>query len=184
MEISYSTRLKLLYGLCKAETQPDLSLDIESYDVLEAATFISCYLCFKAIQVSERSPTDELVEDFDLLGVYQAFAMLIYTYIVLPLANESIEPAFDYASVTIVKSLFAQLSEDQLVEIIESGDHKLRFVGNSELETWANYRQDVEKVLLAFIVAGTDENNPFEKEEMFPILGSLLSILCESFSSN
>lgn len=184
MKISYSRRLNLLYGLCLVDTGGDAStLDIEQHDPLESATFLACYLTFKAIQQAERSPADERIENFDMLSVYQAFAMLVYAYITLPLGEEDITSDLDEAAVTIAKSLFPELSTEELAEIVESGMHKFQLIGGAEQEHWMTYREDLDKTVVAFVVAGTDENAPFEKDDVIPLFGSLLSMLCEAFAS-
>ncbi|SNR69887.1 hypothetical protein SAMN05192560_0562 [Methylobacillus rhizosphaerae] len=187
METSYSQRLILTYALCLNEARTDASeppsTNLEDYDALEAATYLACYITFRAIKDTGRSPADERVENFDMLAVYQAYAMLAYTYLTLPLGEEGIEPDYQAAAVTIARSLFAELENEELAEIIESGNHKYQLIGDAEVEHWMNYRQDIEKVLMAFVIAATDEEAPFDKEELVPMLGALLSMLCEAFAS-
>ncbi len=191
MNIAYSKRLSLLYGICLAEAQHQFSLDLhalqsrnlEDYEPLEAATYLACALTVKAIQHAERSPADERDDNFDMLSVYQAFAMLVYLYLTLPLSEENIAPELAPAAVTIVKTLFAECDEAEWTEIIESGMNKFELIGNAESEHWMDYRQDLEKTTIAFVVAGTDENSPFEKDELIPLFGALLSMLCEAFAS-
>ena len=88
MEMTYSKRLQLLRALCEAETQPQSPPDLAQYSPTDAANYLACYLTFKAIQSADRSPADERFENFDLLSVYQAFAMLVYAYLTLPLTQE------------------------------------------------------------------------------------------------
>lgn len=187
MEISYSQRLSLTYALCLNEARTKAgeppSTNLEDYDALEASTYLACYITFRAIQDAGRSPADERVENFDMLAVYQAYAMLVYTYLTLPLGDEGMEPDYQAAAVTIARSLFAELENEELAEIIESGNHKYQLIGDAEVEHWMNYRQDIEKVLMAFVIATTDEEAPFDKEELVPMLGALLSMLCEAFAS-
>jgi hypothetical protein len=185
--MKYSQRLSLLYALCvnefrsKGSTQP--SDKLEDYAPLEAATYLACYISFKAIQQAERSPADERIENFDILGVYQAFAMLVYAYLTLPLGNEGIAPDPDEAAGIIVKSLFAELNDEELVEVLESGMHKFRLIAGAEQEYWTSYREDLDKSVIALVVAGTEESAEFDKEELIPILGALLTMLCESFEN-
>lgn len=185
MQMPYSKRLSLLYALCYAETSMEQGIapssDLEDYDPLEAANFLACYITFRSIQQAERSPTDERIDNFDMLTVYQAYAMLALVYLTLPLSEEGIVPDFTQSAVTIARTLFAELSNDELAEVIESGTHKFQLIGDATQEHLANYRQDIEKSVLAFIVAGTDEEAPFEKEELLPVFGGLLSMLCELF---
>ncbi|MEQ1601588.1 MAG: hypothetical protein ABL885_07450 [Methylophilaceae bacterium] len=192
MNITYSQRLSLLYGICLAEAQHEAGLDpqtlqskkLEEYAPLEAATYLACAITVKAIRHAERSPVDEREFNFDMLSVYQAFAMLVYTYLTLPLAEENIAPDFVKASVTIVKSIFAESGEEEWAEIIESGTHKFQLIGDAEQEHWMNYRQDLDKAAIAFVVAGTDENTPYEKEDLIPLFSALLSLLCEAFAND
>lgn len=188
MEMNYSKRLSPLYAICLNETRGNdgirPSSNLEDYDALEAATYLTCYITFKAIHQAERSPVDERVENFDMLSVYQAYAMLLYACLTLPLGEEGIAPALDQASVTIAKSLFAELSVEELAEIVESDNHKFQLIGDAEAEHWMNYREDIDKAAIAFVVAGTDENSPYDKEEPVPLFGALLSMLCEAFASD
>ncbi|MCB5187165.1 hypothetical protein LG200_03995 [Methylobacillus caricis] len=187
MDFTYSKRLVVFYVLClnearTADSDPP-SANLEDYGVLEAATYLACYIAFRAIKQAGRSPADERVENFDMLAVYQAYAMLVYTYLTLPLGEEGIEPDYKTAALTIARSLFSELGNEELAEIIESGSHKYQLIGDAESEHWMNYRQDLEKVLVAFVIAATDEEAPFDKEELIPMLGALLSMLCEAFAS-
>ncbi|MEO8417502.1 MAG: hypothetical protein ABI475_02115 [Methylophilaceae bacterium] len=198
MDISYSHRLNLLYGLCLVEAGSDAStLDIEGQDALESATYLACYITFQAIRYAERSPTAERMEDFDMLSVYQTYAMLVYVYLTLPLGIPAKYPAHSdnlgatgvmpdlvKASVTIAKSLFAELSNEEWVEIIDAGNSKFQLIGDAAQEHWMNYRQDLDKAVITFVIAGTDDNTEFEKEEIIPLFGALLSMLCEAFLSS
>ncbi|HEU4709231.1 MAG TPA: hypothetical protein VFS17_07965 [Methylophilaceae bacterium] len=185
--MKYSQRLSLLYALCVNEfrsagsTQP--SEKLEDYAPLEAATYLACYISFKAIQQTERSPADERIENFDMLSVYQAFAMLVYAYLTLPLGKEGLVPDSDEAAGIIAKSLFAELNNEELVEVLESGVHKFRLIAGAEQEYWTTYREDLDKAVIALVVAGTEESAEFDKEDLIPILGALLTMLCESFES-
>ena len=187
MEIQYSKRLKLMHALCLAETaqnndaQPNTDLD--EYDALVAADFLSCYVTFKAIQAAERSPSAERNENFDILSVYQAYALLAYAFFTRPLGAEDITPNFQTAQITIAKTLFAGLPEPELIEIIESGLHKFQLIADAEVEHWTEFRENLDKLTVAFIVAGTDDESPHGKEELFPLFGQLLSQLCEAFEN-
>lgn len=183
MEFSYSRRIKLLYALCLAETNPNANPDLEQYDVNDASHYLACYLTFQAIRHAERSPADERIENFDMLSVYQAYAMLIYTYLTLPLANEGLQPNFEEAAIVIAKTIFAGLGDEEFVEIVESGSRKFQLIGDAEQEHWMEYRQDLDKMSLAFVIAGTDDDSPHQKEDLFPMFGGMLSILCEAFAS-
>jgi hypothetical protein len=192
IEITYSQRLSLLYGICLAEAQREVGLNLvetqsrklQDYDALDAATFLACTITFKAIQYAGRSPVDERDEHFDMLSVYQAFAMLAYAYLALPLGGENIEPDLTGASVIIAKTLFAELTNEEWAEIVESGTGKFQLIGDADQEHWMDYRQDLDKAVIAFVVTGTDDEAAFEKEEVIPLFGTLLSMLCEAFASD
>ena len=184
--MNFSQRLSFLHALCLNETAQDastVSTNLEDYNPQDAAHYLACYITFRAIRHAQRSPADERVENFDMLGVYHAYAMLVYAFLMLPLASEDIAPDTESAAVIIAKTLFAGLTEEEWVEIIESGSHKFQLIAEAEQEHWATYRQDLDKSVVAFVVAATDEETPFEKEEVIPMFGALLSMLCEAFAS-
>jgi len=171
--MKYSERLSLLYALClndgrDTNENPSAipSTNLQDYDPLEAANYLACYIAFKAIQQAERSPADERVENFDMLSVYHTYTMLVYAFLMLPLAEEGIAP------------------DTEAAEIIESGGHKFQLIADAKQEHWVDYRQDLDKATIAFLIAGTDEEAPFDKEEVIPMFGALLSMLCEAFSDN
>lgn len=187
--MKYSERLSLLYALCLNEgraTDENLSAipstSLQDYDPLEAANYLACYIAFKAIQQAERSPADERVENFDMLSVYHTYAMLVYAFLMLPLGDEGVVPDTETAAVIIAKTLFAGLTDEELAEIIESGGHKFQLIADARQEHWVDYRQDLDKATIAFMIAGTDEEAPFDRDELIPMLGALLSMLCEAFS--
>ncbi|HSI38509.1 MAG TPA: hypothetical protein VK946_05510 [Methylotenera sp.] len=187
MEIQYSKNLKLMHALCLADTlrddeaKPNINLD--DYDALAAADYLSCYVTFKAIQAAERSPLAERTENFDMLSVYQAYALLTYAFLTMPLAQEDISPNLQAAQVTIAKTLFAGLPDAELIEIIESGFNKFQLIGDAEAEHWAEFRENLDKLTIAFVIAGTDDDSPHSKEEVLPLFGQLLSQLCEAFEN-
>jgi hypothetical protein len=82
--------------------------------------------------------------------------------------------------IVIAKSLFAELTNEELADIVESGMRKFHLVGDAE--HWTHFREDFDKAVIAFLVAGTDDAAPFEKEELIPVLGAFLSMLCEAFA--
>lgn len=186
--MKYSQRLSLLYALCvnefRGKDRGEPSNRLEDYAPLEAATYLACYISFKAIQFSERSPADERIENFDMLGVYQAFAMLVYAYLTLPLGNEGIAPDPDEAAAIIVKSLFSELNDEELAEVLESGMHKFRLIAGADQEYWRTYREDLEKAVISLLVAGTEESAEFDKDDIIPLIGALLTMLCEDFESD
>lgn len=187
MEIQYSKNIKLMHALCLADTlrddeaKPNINLD--EYDALAAADYLSCYVTFKAIQSAERSPLAERTENFDMLSVYQAYALLTYAFLTMPLTQEDISPNLQAAQVTIAKTLFAGLPDAELIEIIESGFNKFQLIGDAEAEHWAEFRENLDKLTIAFVIAGTDDDSPHSKEEVLPLFGQLLSQLCEAFEN-
>lgn len=186
MQTTFSQRLKLMHALCLATTARDdeqLNTNLDDYDALNAADYLSCYVTFKAIQSAERSPLEERSENFDMLSVYQAFALLAYAFFTSPLVQEEIEPQFQSAQITIAKTLFAGLPEAELIEIIESGFNKFQLIAQATAEHWAEFRENLDKVVIAFLIAGTDDESPHEVDEILPIFGQLLSQFCEAFES-
>ena len=111
MEIQYSKRIKLMHALCLTDTlsmdEARLNADLNDYDALAAADYLSCYITFRAIQAAERSPQAERADNFDMLSVYQAYALLVYAFLTMPLAQEDIAPDLQAAQITIAKTLFA-----------------------------------------------------------------------------
>jgi hypothetical protein len=168
MEMQYSKRIKLMHALCLAETIRDdetPNTNLNDYDALTAADFLSCYVTFKAIQAAERSPLAERSDNFDMLSVYQAYALLVYAFLSRPLAQEDILPNLQAAQITIGKTLFAGLSDAELIEIVEAGFNKFKLIGEAEAEHWVEF------------------DSPHDKEEVIPLFGQLLSQLCEAFEN-
>jgi hypothetical protein len=184
-DLTYSQRLRLLHGIHLAESREgnEASTDLGDYEPLEAASYLACALTFHAIRLAERSPADERVENFDMLSVYQTFAMLVYAYLTLPLGREGIAPDAEGTPVVIAKTLFGGLANEELAEIIESGGRKFQLIAEAEQEHWTSYREDLDKAVIAYVIAGTDDEAPFDKEEVMPMFGALLSMLCEAFAS-
>jgi len=186
MQTTYSQRLKLMHALSMAASLRDdetPNTNLEEFDALNAADYLSCYVTFKAIQAAERSPLEERTENFDMLSVYQAFALLSYAFFTTPLAQEDIQPEFTTAQITIAKTLFAGLPDAELIEIIEAGFNKFKLIAEAETEHWQEFRENLDKVVVAFVIAGTDDESPHRVEEILPIYGQLLSQLCEAFES-
>lgn len=185
-EISFSQRLRLLHGTCLAEYYSDghkPSTNLADYNTLDAAHYLASLLTVKAIQAAERNPAQERAENFDMLSVYHAYALLVYAFITMPLAQEEIDPAFETAQIVIAKTLFAGVSDAELVEIIDSGFNKFKLIADAESEHWAEFRENLDKVAISFVVAGTDDDSPHDKSEVYPIAGQLLSQLCEAFEA-
>jgi hypothetical protein len=181
--MEYSERLSLLYALCLAETgQLSSPEDVPEHDALEAATFIACLITVNAIRHLGRVPQEEM-HDLESLAVYQAFAMLVFVYLALPLQEEGVELDLTKGAVMIARSLFAELSQELLAECLESGDRKFQLIGNAEHEHWMSFRQDMDKAAIAFVVAGTDDQAPIDKEELTPLFATMLNQLCEAFAS-
>ena len=186
MNIQYSQRLKLMHALSMAASLRDdetPNTNLDDYDALNAADYLSCYVTFKAIQAAGRSPLEERTENFDMLSVYQAFALLAYAFFTTPLAQEEINPDFPAAQITIAKTLFAGLPDAELIEIIESGFNKFQLIAEAEAEHWVEFRENLDKLVIAFVIAGTDDDSPHDADEILPIFGQLLSQFCEAFES-
>ncbi len=187
MEMQYSKRIKLMHALCLTEALRDdearPNIDLNDYDALASADYLSCYVTFKAIQVAERLPLAERMDNFDMLSVYQAYALLVYAFFTTPLARENISPNFQTAQITIAKTLFAGLPDAELIEIIESGLLKFKLIGDAEVDHWLEFRENLDKLTVAFVIAGTDDESPHEKEDVIPLFGQLLSQLCEAFEN-
>lgn len=187
METQYSQRLKLMHALCLATAlhddavKPNVNLD--EYDALTAADYLSCYVTFKAIQVAGRSPLIERSENFDMLSVYHAYALLTYAFLTSPLAQEGINPDFQTVQITIARTLFAGLPDAELIEIIESGFNKFQLIADAEAEHWAEFRENLDKLVISFVIAGTDDDSPHDKDEVLPIFSQMLSQLCEAFEN-
>jgi hypothetical protein len=186
MELKYSKHLTLLHALCTAETLRDdqSAPNLADFNALDAADYLSCYVTFKAIQNAQRSPLAERSDNFDMLSVYQAYAMLVFAFLTAPLAIEKITPDFQTAQITLAKTLFAGLPDAELMEIIESGFNKFKLIGDAEAEHWSEFRENLDKLTVSFVVAGTDDDSPHSKEEVLPLFGQLLSQLCEAFEAN
>ncbi len=186
MNIQYSQRLKLMHALSVAASLRDdetPNTNLDDYDALNAADYLSCYVTFKSIQAAGRSPLEERTENFDMLSVYQAFALLAYAFFTTPLAQEEINPDFPAAQITIAKTLFAGLPDAELIEIIESGFNKFQLIAEAEAEHWVEFRENLDKLVIAFVIAGTDDDSPHDADEILPIFGQLLSQFCEAFES-
>lgn len=189
--MDYSTRLTLLHTLCFAETfndgaKPNISLD--DYSAVDSAQYLASFITFRAIQESGRQPADEHQTNFDMLSVYQAFAMLVFAFLTIPLTHEAessnnIAPDLTASQAVIAKTLFAGISDAELIEIIESGFHKFKLIGDAEAEHWAEFRENLDKITVSFVIAGTDDESPHSKEEVLPLFGQMLSQLCEAFEA-
>jgi len=191
--MDYSKRLTLLHALCLAETfddgdgiKPNINLD--EYNSLDSAHYLASFVTFKAIQAADRQPAFEHKNNFDMLSVYQAYALLAFAFFTAPLSientsAENIAPDLTAAQIIIAKTLFAGLPEAELVEIVESGFNKFKLIGEAEAEHWREFRENLDKLTVSFVIAGTDDDSPHSKEELLPIFGQLLSQLCEAFAS-
>jgi hypothetical protein len=184
--MDYSKRLTLLHALCLAETFDDgdgsqVSTNLAEYDVEDSAHYLASYVTFQAIQAADRQPADEYKNNFDMISVYQAYALLAFAFFTAPLSKEGITPDITKAQIIIAKTLFAGLPDTELMEIIESGFNKFKLIGEAEAEHWVEFRENVDKLTVSFVVAGTDDDSPHSKEDVLPIFGQLLSQLCEAF---
>ena len=187
MEITYAERLTLLHALCTAENlrENEPKPNLNNFNAQEAADYLSCYVTFNAILTAEREPALERKTNFDALSVYQAFALLTYAFFSTPLShedgNEGFAPDFQTAQISIAKTLFAGLPDAELMEIIDSGFNKFKLIAEAETEHWLEFRENLDKVTISFVVAATDDDSPYSKEDVLPVFGQLLSQLCEAF---
>ncbi len=187
METQYSQRLKLMHALCLAATSRDdetPNTNLDDYDALNAADYLSCYVTFKAIQTAERSPLAERSDNFDMLSVYQAYALLTYAFFTPPLVQEGIKLDFQAAQISIAKTLFAGLPDAELIEIVESGFTKFQLIADAQALHWVEFRENLDKLVVSFVIAGTDDDSPHGAEEILTIFGQLLSQLCEAFENS
>ena len=184
--MDYSKRLNLLHAICLAETYHDggaPNIDLNALKAEESAHYLAGFLTFRAIQAAGRQPAEEYKNNVEMLSVYQCFGTLIFAFLTLPLAKENINPDLTAAQVVIAKTLFAGLPDAELIDIIESGFNKFKLIGDAEAEHWSEFRENLDKLTVSFVVAGTDDDSPHSKEEVLPLFGQLLSQLCEAFET-
>ena len=182
--MDFAQRLNLLHALCLAETYndglPD-RIDLKSLTSQDSAHYLASYITFVAIREANRQPSEEVLDQFDHLSVYQAYALLVFAYLSLPVMREAQQlennqlinaaPDLNAAQVTIAKTLFEGLSDAQLIELMQSGYNKFQLIGDAEAEHWADFRENLDKLTISFIIAGTDDDSPHEKEEIIPLFG-------------
>jgi len=182
--MNYSKRLTLLHGICVADTYADgANTNLDEYQVADSAHFLASFLAFRAIQAADRNPAQELIENIEMLSVYQAYAVLIFAFLSMPLTQEGITPDLKLAQITIAKTLFAGISDVQLLEIVDGGFHKFQLIADAEVEHWVEFRENLDKLTVSFVIAGTDDDSPHTKEDVLPLFGQLLSQLCEAFET-
>lgn len=184
--MNYSQRLLDLYAAHQAETRGPHDVteptgDME-HDVFSAATYLAAYLTLQSIRHLGRSPAEERQSNFDMLGVYQCFASMVFVFLTLPLKNEEIEPDVVKAAVVIGKALFFEMPDEATLECIESGLRKVQLISQAKQEHLLQFREDLDRATIAYVVAGTDEESPVRADDLIPIFGALLNILCETFS--
>jgi len=185
-ELKYSQRLKLLHGICLAEVHADgakPSADLADYNALDASYYLASYITFNAISAAERNPKSELSEDFDMLSVYQAYGLLTFAFLTTPLSAEGVKPDYQAAQVTIAKTLFSGIPDEQMMEIVNTGLNKVKLISDTDVEHWREFRENLDKLTVSFLIAGTDDESPHTKEEVLPLFGKLLSQLCEAFEA-
>ena len=49
--------------------------------------------------------------------------------------------------------------------IIESGFTKFKLIGDAEAEHWSEFRGDLDKLTVSFVIASTDNDSPHSTEE-------------------
>lgn len=184
--MDYSKRLNLLHAICLTETYHDggkPNIDLESLNAEESAHYLSSFLTFRAIQAAGRQPADERENNADMLSVYQCFAVLVFAFLTLPLTQDGITPDLSAAQVVVAKTLFSGLPDQELMDIIEAGFHKFKLIADAEAEHWGEFRENLDKLTVSFVIAGTDDDSPHSKEDVLPIFGQMLSQLCEAFEA-
>lgn len=184
MTTAYSERLLDLYRTCLAESDADaaeLDGDTEQ-DVFTAATFLAAWLTLNAIRELGRSPAEERHANFDMLSVYQCFATMTFVILTLPLKSEDIVPDVVQGAVVIGRALFYELPDEACLECIQSGLRKVELLGQAEQEYLVQFREDLDRAAIAFVVAGTDPDSPIGHRDLVPVFAALLNILCETFS--
>lgn len=190
MEMTYEQRLRLMHQLCQAQagvervSEAEAVAALESTDIEDSAHYLASLLTFRAIQSAGRHPSDELENDFEMLGVYQCFGLMVYAFLFMPLTQDGLQPDYGRAQVTIAKTLFDGLAPELLAEIIESGFHKFKLIAEAESEHWLEYRENLDKVTISYMIATTDDETPHSAEDVLPLFGQLLSQLCEAFTAD
>ena len=182
--MDYSKRLNLLHAICMAETFSDggaPNIDLASMSAEESAHYLASFITFRAMQACGRYPADELKNNPDMLSVYQCFGLLVFAFLSLPLTQENITPNLETAQIVVAKTLFAGISDSQLVEIVQNGFNRFSLIADAEAEHWGEFRENLDKLTVSFVVAGTDDDSPHAKEDVLPIFGQMLSQLCEAF---
>jgi hypothetical protein len=56
-------------------------------------------------------------------------------------------------------------------------------IAEAESEHWLEYRENLDKVTISYLVATTDDDSPHSAEDVLPLFGQLLSQLCEAFTA-
>lgn len=79
--------------------------------------------------------------------------------------------------------MFAGLPDAELIEIVEAGFTKFQLIADAEALHWVEFRENLDKLVVAFVIAGTDDDSPHSIEDILPIFGQLLSQLCEAFEN-
>lgn len=182
--MEYAERLVFIHALLFNESLDDAGkkTDLKEFNALDAADYLACYFTFQGIQGAERSPAEERTAQFDMLSVYQCFALLVYAFIARPLNNEGKEGQFDEVQIVVAKTLFSGVSDEEMVEIIQNGLRKFQLIAEAEAEHWVEFREMLDKVTVSYIIAATDDESPHDQAEILPLFGQLLSQLCEAFS--
>lgn len=182
--MEYPARLTFLQALLHNESadKDQQQTDLSQASASEAAEYLACYITFKAIQGAGRSPAEERDYQFDQLSVYQCYALFVHAFIAMPLKQADSNQDFTTAQVVIAKTLFSDLSNEEMVDVVESGMRKFQLIAEAQHEHWVDFREMLEKVTISYIVAATDEDSPHDKAEMLPLFAQLLSQLCEALS--
>lgn len=90
MEMTYEERLRFMYQLCQAQTRGGIQSEAQAVEAFanveieDAIHYLASFLTFKAIQSADRHPAEELENDFEMLGVYQCFGLMVYAFLFMP----------------------------------------------------------------------------------------------------
>ena len=181
--MDYQKRINLLHAICMAEAYHDgaPNIDLASLSAEESAHYLASFITFKAINAADRYPADELKNNLDMLSVYQCFGLLTFAFLSLPLTHDGITPNLETAQIVLAKTLFAGVGDAQMIEIVQAGFNKFSLIADADAEHWAEFRENLDKLTVSFVVAGTDDDSPHSKEDVLPIFGQMLSQLCEAF---
>ena len=131
-------------------------------------------LCLAEGHTEQDAPLSSNLDDYDPVKAASYLACYITAKAIKEASRSPADERYD--------NFDAELTNEELADIVESGMRKFHLIGDADAEHWTHFREDFDKAVIAFLVAGTDDAAPFEKEELIPVLGAFLSMLCEAFA--